>query len=343
VLSLQVSLAVTAILVVFLLRAGRNFRALPLIRPLPACETPPDCMVVIPARNEEKRIARAVASLPHDTVIVVDDDSEDNTAEVARKAGAGVLPAPELGRSALGKSNACLAGARILTSRWILFADADTSYEPGFLESAVAAAEAGPLDFLSLYPRPEYRGVSAHILGPLAVALYFCGANPRRDPAALFSGQCLLVRREAYEFVGGHAAVLTNLFEDLKLAALAQRHRMKFAVARTGLGHVRIDPKDFERNAHRFTEITPRIGIQILLAAAFCALWLVAIACLLIDHQWLAAAACSLVPLLLLFQWYRGPRALLAPLAILRMLPILARGFIAAVTGRAVEWKGRVI
>ena len=300
-------------------------------------------MVVIPARNEAARIARAVGSLPEDTVIVVDDDSHDGTADAARKAGAGVLPAPELGRGGLGKSNACLAGARVLTSRWILFADADTWYESGFLESAVAAAESGPLDFLSIYLRPEYRGVSGHLLGPLAVALYFCAANPRRDPAALFNGQCLLVRREAYEFVGGHAAVLTNLFEDLKLAALAQRHRMKFAVARTGLGHVRIDPQDFERNAHRFTAVSPRIGILILLAALSCGLWLAALAWLLIDRQWLAAAACALVPLLLLLQWYRGLRVLLAPLGIFGMLPILARGFVAAVTGRAVEWKGRVI
>ena len=300
-------------------------------------------MVVIPARNEAARIARAVGSLPEDTVIVVDDDSHDGTADAARKAGAGVLPAPELGRGGLGKSNACLAGARVLTSRWILFADADTWYESGFLESAVAAAESGPLDFLSIYLRPEYRGVSGHLLGPLAVALYFCAANPRRDPAALFNGQCLLVRREAYEFVGGHAAVLTNLFEDLKLAALAQRHRMNFAVARTGLGHVRIDPQDFERNAHRFTEVSPRIGILILLAALSCALWLAALAWLLIDRQWLAAAACGLVPLFLLLQWYKGPFVLLAPLGIFGMLPILARGFVAAVTGRAVEWKGRVI
>ena len=342
-LSLQVSLAIAAILVVFLLRAGRNFRALPLIRPLPAGETPPDCMVVIPARNEEARIARAVGSLPHDTVIVVDDASEDATAEAARKAGAGVLPAPELSRGALGKPTACMTGARVLTSRWILFADADTWYAPGFLESVVAAAEAGPLDFLLIYPRPEYRGVSAHLLGPLAVALYFCGANPRRDPAALFNGQCLLVRREAYEFVGGHAAVLTNLCEDLKLAALAQRHRMKFAVARTDLGHVRINPQDFERNAHRFTEVSPRIGILILLAALFCALWLGALAWLLIERQWVAAAACGLLPLLLFVQWYRGLRVLLTPLGIFGMLPILARGFNAAVTGRAVEWKGRVI
>ena len=342
-LSLQVSLATTAILAVFLVKARRNFRVLPQIPALPADETPPDCMVVIPARNEEALIARAVGSLPHDTVIVVDDHSKDATAEAARKAGAGVLPAPELRPGMPGKSNACLAGARVLTSRWILFADADTRYEPGFLKSAVAAAEAGPLDFLSIYLRPEYLGVSGHILGPIAVALYFCAANPRRDPAALFNGQCLLVRRQAYEFIGGHAAVLTNLFEDLKLVALAQRHRLKFAVARTDLGHVRINPRDFERNAHRFMEVSLWIGALLLIAVFFCALWLGALAWLVIERQWVAAAACGLVPLFLLLQWYRGFCVLLAPLGMFGMLPVLARGFVAAVTGRAVEWKGRVI
>jgi glycosyltransferase involved in cell wall biosynthesis len=300
-------------------------------------------MVVIPARNEEAGIARAVGSLPPDTVIVVDDHSEDGTAAAARKAGAGVLSAPELSPGMPGKSNACLAGARVLTSRWILFADADTWYDPGFLESAVAAAEAGPADFFSIYLRPEYRGVSGRILGPIAVALYFCGANPRRNAAALFNGQCVLVRRQAYEFIGGHAAVLTSLFEDLKLAALARRHRLTLGLARTGLGHVRIDPRDFERNAHRFTEVSARIGITILLAELCCALWLGALAWLSIERQWLAAAVCGLPPLLLLLGWYRGLRVLLAPLGILGILPVLARGFAAAITGRTVEWKGRVI
>ncbi len=88
-------------------------------------------MVVIPARNEEGNIGAAVRSLPPDSVIVVDDFSNDKTAEEAREAGAGVLPAPQPLDGAVGKSNACMEGARVLTSRWILFADADTRFEPG--------------------------------------------------------------------------------------------------------------------------------------------------------------------------------------------------------------------
>src|SRR3954471_1081270 len=167
-LTVGVCLALTLLVSIALIRAQRNFRALPAIPSLRTADPPPDCMVVIPARNEEARIARAVASLPDDSVIVVDDHSEDATAEAARKAGAGVLAAPDLARGVVGKSGACMTGARVLTSRWILFADADTWYESGFLDSVVSAAEAGPLDFLSLYLRPEYADFSGHTLGPLA-------------------------------------------------------------------------------------------------------------------------------------------------------------------------------
>jgi cellulose synthase/poly-beta-1,6-N-acetylglucosamine synthase-like glycosyltransferase len=111
-----VALATTAAVCGFFLRAFWNFLAIPELRSRSDDRTP-NCMVVIPARDEETYIARAVSSLPHDSVIVVDDHSSDRTAEAARKAGAGVLIAPDLTAGALGKSNACMAGARLLQSR----------------------------------------------------------------------------------------------------------------------------------------------------------------------------------------------------------------------------------
>jgi glycosyltransferase involved in cell wall biosynthesis len=306
-------------------------------------------MVVVPARNEESTIARVVKSFPHDTVIVVDDHSEDGTAEVARQAGAGVLPAPDLPAQALGKSNACAAGARVLESRWVLFADADTWFDEGFLDSAVSCAQASGLSFLSIYLEPEFESFAESVLVPCAVALYFSGVAPTGDPTGIFNGQCVLVRRDAYDFIGGHSAVITSVIEDVKLAALARRHRLNFATARAGgLGHVRFHPdglwSGFERNASRFVMVSPWIGLTIFAAASVAALWLPVLIWLALEKHWVAMAAFAAVPSALLGVWYRGPiRALLAPFGIYGMFAVIMNGLIAALTGRQLEWKGRAL
>jgi glycosyltransferase involved in cell wall biosynthesis len=301
-------------------------------------------MVVIPARNEEGNIGAAVRSLPPDSVIVVDDFSTDNTAQEAQAAGAGVLRAPQPIAGALGKSNACMEGARVLASRWILFADADTRFAPGFVAGAVAAAEAGKIDFLSVYLRTEYRTVWESTLSPYGIVLYFCGINPRADPVSAFNGQCVLVNRAAYEFIGGHKAVLGEVCEDLQMAALAKRHRMKFAVMRAQrLGWVHIRPVDFVRNARRFARVKWWRSMNVTFAAVAWALWLPVLAGLFAHHQRAAAIVWALVPSVFLSPWYGWARAILAPIGIYAIFPTLLRGALGTATGRHLEWKGRVI
>ena len=97
---------VFAIVTSFLfVRARRRYLALPLLPLVKEGDAPPDCMVVIPARNEEGVVGAAVKSLPPDSVIVVDDHSTDATAEEAREAGAGVLDAPPLVAGASGNTS----------------------------------------------------------------------------------------------------------------------------------------------------------------------------------------------------------------------------------------------
>jgi chlorobactene glucosyltransferase len=310
----------------------------------------PDCMVVIPARNEAACIARAVRSLPHDSVIVVDDHSEDSTAEEARRAGAGVIPAPELSRAASGKSNACMAGARVLTSKWILFADADTRFEPGFLDAAIGCAESNGVALLSVYLDPEYATVGERMIAPYLAALFFCGANPSRDAVAAFNGQCMLVRRDAYEFLGGHGAVLNTWNEDVRFAAIALRHRLKFGIVRAnGLGTVlcRELGGNTRRGALRFMIVRPLMGVTILTAALVMAAWIPVVAWLWMDHQYRAAVVFAALPWLLLWRWYgRGVKsttALALPLAVYAVLPMLIGGVWNALGGGAINWKGRTI
>ncbi len=135
----------------------------------------------------------------------------------------------------------------------------------------------------------------------------------------------------------------------IELAALARRHRLKFATARADrLGHVRFHPgslwNGFERNAFRFVMVSHWIGITIFLAAFIAALWLPVLIWLAMDKEWAALVAFALLPSALLGVWYRNPlRALLAPLGIYGMFAIVANGLLAALTGRQLEWKGRAL
>ncbi|MEP6963246.1 MAG: glycosyltransferase family 2 protein, partial [Acidobacteriota bacterium] len=310
-----------------------------------------DCMVVIPARNEAALIGRVVRSLPPDSVLVIDDSSEDDTVKEAEAAGAGVLRAPKLPRGAVGKQHSCMIGARAVRSHWILFVDADTWFEDGLIESAIHAAQADNLAFLSIHLLLESESIAEHIITPYAQALFFSGVNPRKNPGEAFDGRCILVRREAYEFIGGHGVSLSFLVDDVKLASLAQRHRMRLGLARTSeLGHARLHYgfrglwSGIGRNAHRFTLLRATQGVPIVITALVAALWLPMLVYLLASGQSIPAAVLALLLPVLLGPWYGSFLAIfLAPLAVYAILPILLNATIRVLATTAVEWKGRRI
>jgi glycosyltransferase involved in cell wall biosynthesis len=105
--------------------------------------------VIIPARDEEESIARAVAALDPalvSRVIVVDNGSRDRTAEAARRAGALVVSEPRRGYGA-----ACLAGLAFLRSRppdAVAFLDADLSEDPAQLPELLAPIRDGRADLV---------------------------------------------------------------------------------------------------------------------------------------------------------------------------------------------------
>jgi glycosyltransferase involved in cell wall biosynthesis len=199
---------------------------------------------VVPARDEEGRVGECVgALLAQDAavveVVVVDDGSGDGTAAEAARAGARVeaVAAPRPGVPA--KAAACAHGARVATAGWWLaFVDADVVLAPEALSRllggcvATGAAAASPL------ARQATRTWWEELLLPdlgLAVAERLdleAVADPGR-PDAFLSGQCLLVRRDAYDAVGGFAAVAGSLVEDIALAGRlkAAGHRLDVRLA----------------------------------------------------------------------------------------------------------------
>ena len=316
----------------------------------------PDVTVVIPARNEAGNIAEAVRCFPPQRVIVVDDDSFDQTAELARAAGATVIAAPPLKKNHVGKPNACWAGARQVHTRWILFVDADTRYRPGAVPALVHYAETHHLDGVSMFLRQERVTTPERMILPYAFALYFCGVNSRllnrtRGSDTLANGQCFLVRREAYEQAGGHGAVSESVIEDVALArALKFQGRRLRVVRGEHLGSVRMYDsfqaiwRGLQKKSFRFLLISPWTGFQVVLSSILLTAWLPVLIWLLVSKQWLAALLFALLPAFTMRRWYGGLReALLAPPAIYVFQAIALCGLYHTSFGGTTEWKGRPV
>jgi glycosyltransferase involved in cell wall biosynthesis len=199
--------------------------------------------VIVPARNEEDCLGTCLRSLVSQSeeifelgrdweLIVVDDHSTDRTAEIARGfAGVTVMEAGELQPGWTGKANAIWTAVKRARGRWLLFTDADTIHEPGDLRRAMHEAAKHKVGMLSYSPRQMVSGLWQRSLMPLVfceLALAYPPAevsDPNQRIAAA-NGQFLLVEREAYRRLGGHAAVADKVLEDVELAFLAKRRRV---------------------------------------------------------------------------------------------------------------------
>jgi glycosyltransferase involved in cell wall biosynthesis len=199
--------------------------------------------VIVPARNEEPCLAACLRSLVSQSevifalgrdweLIVVDDHSTDHTAEIARGIdGVTVIEAGKLEPGWTGKTNAVWTAARRARGRWLLFTDADTIHEPGDLRRAIHEATRHKVGMLSYSPRQIVKGLAQRSLMPLVFCELALAYPPARvsDPSARIAaanGQFLLVEREAYRRLGGHASVADKVLEDVELAFLAKRRKV---------------------------------------------------------------------------------------------------------------------
>jgi chlorobactene glucosyltransferase len=232
-----------AIVTWLILRAINQRGLLPGIAPTaPFADKAPRITVIVPARDEAANIGRCVRSLLVQTypfeelgVIVVDDHSADNTAMIVREIAAAdrrvsLLSAPPLPPGWTGKSHACWIGARTVDagSEWLCFIDADVWGESTLIASAMHAAIERSLDLLSLAPRQELKSFAERLVLPCGLILLsflqdLRKVQARSGPGVTATGQFMLMRRDVYEAVGGHAAVASDICEDLELARLIKQ------------------------------------------------------------------------------------------------------------------------
>lgn len=195
---------------------------------------PVEVSVIVPARNEEASLGACLESLVaqagvRSEIIVVDDGSTDRTRQIAESfSSVQVIAAEPPPPGWTGKSNALANGARQARGTWLLFTDADTVHRPGSLARAVEEARRRGVALLSYSPQQEVHGFWEKAVMPVIFAELVCTYKPSRvsdpdSPLAAANGQYLLISREAYDAVGGLAALAGDLLEDVALARAVKR------------------------------------------------------------------------------------------------------------------------
>lgn len=324
----------------------------------------PSVVAVIPARNEEETIADAVASLGRQKyqgefhIVVVDDHSEDGTAERAASTAAAsrfaVVPAAGLPVGWTGKvwamAEGVRYGGRFRPDYW-LFTDADIVHPPDALAGLVARAERDRYALVSYMVTLRCQSAAERALIPAFVYFFFLLYPPRwvRDPrckTAGAAGGCMLVRRKALEAAGGIESIRGELIDD---CALARAVKTTGGAVWLGLGPRSRSIREYRTFADAgrmisrtaFTELRYStlllIGTLAALAITFALPPLFALAAPMPARAAGAAAwllmSISYAPAL---RFYRQP-VLLAPL-----LPLVAVFYAACTIYSAVShWRGR--
>ncbi|MFZ0939993.1 MAG: glycosyltransferase family 2 protein [Candidatus Sulfotelmatobacter sp.] len=200
----------------------------------------PVVSVIIPARNEEVCLGDCLESLLAQTgvafeIIVVDDHSTDRTREIASSFSdprIHVIEAGPLPAGWTGKNNAVIAGSKAARGQWFLFTDADTVHLPGSLAHSIEEAQRHEAAMLSYSPEQVAKSFVEKAVMPVIFADLAATFRPSlvsdpKSPAAAANGQYILIMREAYDAVGGHAAIACDLLEDVALARAVKRSGRK--------------------------------------------------------------------------------------------------------------------
>jgi Glycosyl transferase family 2 len=324
---------------------------------LPARLGRPVTSLLVPARNEGRRLPAALAGmLTQDVmeIVVLDDQSSDATAAVVQRAAAadrrlrlvrGTSPPPQW----TGKNWACQQLAAAARGDLLVFCDADVLLAPRALDACWAQMCAQRADVFSVFPRQHTATLGERLLVPLIddVLLAFLPHCLLRLPvpaAATANGQLIMLRRSAYDLLGGHAAVAAQLAEDLALARRARRMALHLGLALGGdlvgarmYSGYRQSVRGFGKSlraAHGGHDLA-LAGTAAWHLLAYTVPWL---ACRR-GRAWRAAAVLGLAQRVLVNAktGRRAPaEAALVPVTALAALPVYALAF-----RRTASWKGR--
>ncbi len=213
--------------------------------PSPQVPAWPPVAAVVPARNEADCIGQTIASLLAQdypgpwTVILVDDDSSDGTAEIAHRRADGNerlkvvrsrgLPAGWTGKLWAIKQGIDAAVALPQPPVYVLLTDADIVHAPDSVSRLVAHAERNALVLTSLMVKLHCESFAERIAIPAFVFFFqmlypFVWVNRRQSSVAAAAGGCMLVQADILCKAGGMDAIRAALIDDCALAKVLKAH-----------------------------------------------------------------------------------------------------------------------
>ncbi len=213
---------------------------------------PPDeypmVSILVPARNEERNIGACLQSLleqdyPSFEILVLDDQSSDGTLAILTQLAylhpkLKVLEGQPTPEDLLGKNWACSQLARQAQGELLFFTDADTIHQPRTLQSIVTAIIGEKADLITGFPRQQVLTWGERLLVPFFPWALMCyipwwlAYQVRQPTLAAAVGQLMVFRREAYQKIGGHAALGTAIVDDLMLTRKVKKAGLRWRVVR---------------------------------------------------------------------------------------------------------------
>jgi len=216
---------------------------------------PGGVVAVVPARNEAELIGPVVTSLLNQSaamsIVLVDDESTDGTADVARRAAENAgkadaliviqskpLPAGWTGKLWSMHQGIEYARARGLNPAWLMLTDADVLHGEETVANLSLIAAHGQYDLVSFMVKLHCASLAEKLLIPAFVYFFFMLYPPAwiRDPrrsTAGAAGGCMLVRAETLQRAGGLEAIRGAVIDDCSLARLLKQHGARLWIGLT--------------------------------------------------------------------------------------------------------------
>lgn len=208
----------------------------PFFRECEKIDAYPLVSVIIPARNEAANIANLLADLKNQTypsleVIVIDDESTDETLKIANECGVKTIVIEKKPENWSGKNYACHLGSEAAKGSLFLFLDADIRLSKTAIEKLLETWQKhrGVISVQPYHLKKKFYESFSLYFNLIQIAANGLTNLLPHQSISLF-GPVILIEKADYEKIGGHAAVKDSVAEDLALGGNLQKHQIHFCL-----------------------------------------------------------------------------------------------------------------